>query len=354
MQPDEKEMIAESVKKIHSAITAEWKMSAQISDSTRLNYQNALVQLNKQREQAKISGKEFVLDYPNKNTRAMFASAIRRDAMQRLLHVPDMDSIESAKQLLAEVQADLVQVEAMIARHKITPKSKKSLLSDWTIGLAVLEKIRPHWRDELLSKMARSKYAALLAIQCASGCRTEELVRGVTVAKVGEGEYLITIDTAKQRVANRNNRVRVIKSFDERLERFIGLVKLNVEIKETDAPELRANAIKLAKNNYKQTLMNASERIFGMAISPKAFRSSMASDLRAVGATIIGVAEVLGHGTTDCANKYSRGLNVRGKARSVPVVLERARVKVRSKPISASLANSKQRALVPKGSSDKC
>jgi site-specific recombinase XerD len=349
MRPDDKKMFAESIKRIHAAITAEWKLSAQISDSTQLNYQNAMVQLTKQREQAKISGKEFVLDYPNKNTRAMFASAIRRDAMRRLLLVPDMDSNESAKKLLAEVQADLKQVEEMIARHKNTSKPTKSSVSDWTIGLSALEKIRPHWRNELQLKMAKSKYVALLAIQRATGCRTEEFVRGVTVAKAGEGEYLITIDTAKQRPANRDNRIRVIKSFDRRLEPFIGLVKLYVDTKETDAPEVRANAIKLAKNNYKQTLMNTSKRLFGMAISPKAFRSSMASDLRAVGATIIGVAEVLGHGTTDCANRYSRGLNVRGKARSAPVVLETARVKVQSKPISASLANSKKQALVPKG-----
>ncbi|VVC82444.1 hypothetical protein [Sideroxydans sp. CL21] len=349
MRPDEKEMFAEPVKRIHAAITAEWKMSAQISDSTRLNYQNAMVQLNKQREKAIINGVTFVLDYANKNTRAVFASAIRRDAMQRLLQVPDVDSIEGATKLLSDVQVDLLQVEAMIARHKITPKSKKSSLSEWTINLAALEKIRPRWRDELQLKMAKSKYAALLAIQRASGCRTEELVRGVTVTKAGEGEYLITIDTAKQRVANGDNRVRVIKSFDKRLEPFIGLVKLEVNTKETDPPEVRANAIKLAKNNYKQTIMNVSKRSFGMAISPKAFRASMASDLRAGGATTIGVAEVLGHGSTDCANKYSRGLNVRGKGRSAPVVLETARVKVQSKPISASLADSKKRALVPSG-----
>jgi site-specific recombinase XerD len=347
MRPDEKEMIVESVKIIHAKNTAMWKLSAQISDSTRLNYQNAMVQLNKQREQAKINGVTFVLDYPNKNTRAVFASAIRRDAMQRLLHLPHMDSIKSAKKLLTEVQVDLKQVEEMIARHKNIPKSKKSSVSDWTIGLAALEKIRPRWRDELQLKMAKSKYAALFAIQRASGCRTEELVRGVTVAKASEGEYLITIDTAKQRVANMDNRVRVIKSFDKRLEPFVGLVKLNVQTKETDAPELRANAIKLAKNNYKQTLMNTSKRLFGLAISPKAFRASMSSDLRAVGATTAGVAEVLGHGTTDCANKYSRGLNVRGRGRSIPVVLETARVKVQSKPISTSLANSKKRPLMP-------
>lgn len=347
LHPDEKKMIAESVKSIHAAITAEWKLSAQISDSTRLNYQNAMVQLNKQKEHAIIKGTAFVLDYPNKNTRALFASAIRRDAMQRLLQVPDMDSIASARKLLAEIQADLMQVETMIARHKITPKSKKSSLSDWIIRLSALEKIRPRWRDELQLKMAKSKYAALFAIQRASGCRTEELVRGVTVSKAGDGEYLIAIDTAKQRVANKDNRVRVVKSADKRLEPFIGLVKLEVQTKATDPPEVRANAIKLAKNNYKQTLMNASNRLFGLAISPKAFRSSMASDLRAAGATIVDVSEVLGHGTTDCANKYSRGLNVRGKGRSTPVVLETARVKVQSKPISASLANSKKRAPVP-------
>lgn len=347
MQPDKKEMISESVKKIHAAITAEWKMSAQISDSTRLNYQNAMVQLAKQREQAKISGITFVLDYPNKNTRAVFASAIRRDAMQRLLRVPDMDSLEDARKLLTEVQADLKQVEEMIARHKNTSKSKKSSVSDWTIGLSALEKIRPRWRDELQLKMAKSKYAALFAIQRASGCRTEELVRGVTVVKTSEGEYLITIDTAKQRAANVDNRVRVIKSFDTRLEPFVGLIRLDIQTNETDAPEVRANAIKLAKNNYKQTLMNTSKRLFGLAISPKAFRASMASDLRAIGATTVGVAEVLGHSTTDCANRYSRGLNVRGKGRSIPVVLETARVKVQSKPISASLANSKKRSLIP-------
>lgn len=349
MQPDEKKMIAESVKRIHAATTAKWKLSAQISDSTRLNYRNAMVQLAKQREKAKISGKTFVLDYPNKNTRAVFASAIRRDAMERLLHAPDLDSIESARKLLVEVQVDLMQVEEMIARNKNTPKMKKSSVGDWIIGLAELEKIRPHWRDELQLKMAKSKYAALLAILCASGCRTEELVRGVTVTKAREGEYLITIDTAKQRVTNTGNRVRVVRSFDRKLEPFIGLVKLDVKTKETDAPEVRANAIKLAKNNFKQTLMNTSERLFGMAISPKAFRSCMASDLRAGGATTVGVAEVLGHGTTDCANKYSRGLNVRGKGRSIPVLLESARVKVQSKPISASLANSQKRALVPNG-----
>ncbi len=349
MHPDEKEMITESVKRIHAAITAKWKLSAQISDSTRLNYQNTMVQLTKQKEQAKASGITFVLDYPNKNTRALFASAIRRDAMQRLLHVPELDSIDRARQLLTEVQADLKQVEEMIARHKSIPKSKKSSVSDWTIRLSALEKIRPRWRDELQTKMAKSKYAGLFAIQRASGCRTEELVRGVIVSKVCDGEYLISIDTAKQRATNEDNRVRVVRSFDERLERFIGLVKLDVETKETDPPELRANAIKLAKNNYKQTLMNTSKRLFGMAISPKAFRASMASDLRAGGATTIGVAEVLGHGTTDCANKYSRGLNVRGKGRSAPVVLESARVKVQSKPISASLANFKKRALVPNG-----
>jgi len=336
MSSREEKQVAAEIANLCKQFSLGVKMASKVSDSTLLNYANAMSQLAQQKENAKTGGEDFKLDYDNKNTRTVFASAIRRDALNKLQTLGQDNTYSQAQHMLAEITHDLVQVEAMRAKYRAEPKSKKSSLSLWTLRLAKLEKVYPNWRDELQTKMAKSKYAGCIAVQRASGCRTEELVRGVKISRDGAGGYLIEIDTAKQRAVNKDNRIRIIRSTDRRLEQFLGLVKLEVERKNSKPSESRSNKIKKAKNAYKQAMMNASKRLFGLPVSPKAFRSSIASDLRAAGALTPEVAENLGHGDTACANRYSRGLNVRGKARSTPTSVVLARVKVQSKPVSNS------------------
>lgn len=341
MNPDEKKKVTQKAKTLHDHLVQIWGMQPTISGATQLSYENALVQYAKQKQSAINEGIEFVLDIPNKNSRTVFTAAIRRSSLARLLAAGQAETVAQAMQIMRDVTEDLQQVDAMLARQKSAEKSSKFEINLWTMRIAGLEKIYPDWRDRLQRKMAQSKYAACFAVQRASGCRTEELIRGVLVTKVAEGEYQIHINTAKQRAANTDNRVRIIKSFDQALEAYVGEVKLPVELGVSDSDLDKAKAIAKAKNNYKQTMSNTSKRLFGLSITPKAFRSCMASDLRAAGASTVGVAEFLGHASTACANRYSRGLNVRGKARTSPAVLESARVKVQPKSISKSLLDAR-------------
>lgn len=337
MDSDEKENSMTKALNVRANLMTKWKMSANVSDASLLTYAQVMDQYSAQKNQAKNDGVAFELWSDNKNTRGVFATAIRRDVLDRLLLLSQSKTKGEYDVLLAEIKDDLHQVEAMLKRSREETKSKKSTINFWIMRLSIVEKYFPNWRDRLQARMANSKYAGCVAVQRVTGCRTEELVLGATVTKVAKGEYCISINTAKQRAANPSNRVRVIKSNDTSLEPFIGLVKLDVPASLEDTALGRARAVAKAKNNYKQAMSNASKRLFKVSITPKSFRSSMASDVRAAGASTVDVAEFLGHASTACANRYTRGLNARGKARSAPAKLESARVKVQSKPISTSL-----------------
>ena len=317
-------------------------LASSISDSTNLTYQRASKQYFKEKEEARLSGQKFEFDRCRANSRMVYAAAVRRNAIERLRQIVSAKTDSEVREILFEIGFDLAQVENMLARYrgkKTHETIEKIELKD---RLRVLEKIWPDWRSRLQSSMAKSKYIKCLIVQMTIGCRSEELVAGVRVEKVGRQVYELSVVTSKQRGASPDERIRVFSSTNPALEHCVGLVKLHVEHSpgagdgENEKIQ-RAMAIEKAKNSYRMTISNASIRLFGISITPKAFRYSISADVRSVGGSTANVAEFLGHGSTACANMYSRKMNTRGKARAHPPTLKVARKRVESKPLSKAL-----------------
>lgn len=349
MSPNDRKRIYEKAEKLYTQYKNQWRICDEISGASLLAYENSMRRYAKQKEMAKIEQTAFVLDQKNRNARLIYSAAIRRNALQELKMLSEAESIGVAHQRLAKISDDLKQVDNMKAKYK-SQKISNTITSEWMVRISVIEKHHPNWRDDLLSQMAGSKYEDCCLVQRVTGCRTEELVRGVKIARHENGRYLIHLSTAKQRAAVKDDRVRIIRSDNPALERFVGEVKLKVDyssLKNKTGIELtlaRAAAELKAKKNYRMTVANTSKRLFGLPITPKAFRSCITADLRSEGRRTVEIAEFLGHNSTACTNRYSRGLNIRGKGRKKPSVLEQARVKVSAKALSQSLSKKESEA----------
>jgi len=345
MNAIEKARYVEFANELIRKFKKKYGLSELIAGSSKLAYRRATAEYNREKAVAKRVGARFEFDRQNKNSRTVSSAAIRRNAIERLQQIERAKTNSEVDEIIREVKFDLYQIDSMMAKYRGDNNESigKPKLNSWKGNLRKLENMHPNWRDELQSRMDKSKYANCVAVQRATGCRTEELIRGVRVVKIDD-TYELTVNTAKQRVENPDNRLRVIRSTDARLEQSLGEVKLVVEEvvrdgkSDVEYDSALSLAIEKAKKNYRMTMSNVAKRLFGISITPKGFRCAIATDLRASGANTVGVAEFLGHGSTACANTYTKGLNARGKARGEPAVLESPRKKVEANPLSKTLA----------------
>lgn len=315
----------------------EWHLQSEIKRSTLLTYQSAYRHYAAARESARLSGTEFHYYVENQSSRNVVVAAIERYILLRTKRAVLISDAVALAIIRDSIATDIRIVSELKSSHKKIDFEKEKPFDFWREKLALLERYHPNWREELVKKMSRSKYYDCVLVQSICGCRTEELLSGVVITLTESGDCILGVKTAKMRAGDDSTSMRYIRSSDSRLRSLAGTVRLSLPSSDDMTNWERACAERKVKNNFRQTITNLSERLFGIGITPKAFRCGVASDLRSVGASTTEVSEFLGHASTACANTYSARLNSRGRARRVPAQLETARVQVFSRPMSEQL-----------------
>lgn len=320
----------------------EWGLQSELTSASLLTYENAMRRYWAIREEAKQKGMQAFLPL-NKNSRNVLAAAIQRSILERVERATGINDQQELSEIFKSITEDFEVLARLKSCSGTDSDDNEPPIDFMKQRLVLLERFRPNWREDLLEYMADSKYAKFVLIQTITGCRSEELVRGVEIGLGVFGEYLIRLDTAKQRAGSQGNTIRVVRSSDPRLAGLLGRHCLTEGLYRGLIGIHRARAEYKVKNNYRQTISNSARRLFGIAVTPKMFRCCAAADLRAHGARTSEVAEFLGHSSTACANGYSRELNVRSPARvqrrEKVASLKSPRLKVESKPLSESLIN---------------
>lgn len=284
---------------------------AAITSGTEKQYQDYAMRFESKKMAATFRREEPIFTMRNVNTIRMYRAAVNHHNRALMNSLGREADFAKAKEVLQKVMSDNKLIEQLEKNeNEKTPFSKKLKGK-----VAQLEKSIPDWRKRMDKIMEGKKYEIPYLVQRISGCRTEELKRGVFVEKVADGKYLLHIDTAKQKATDENEkeRTRIISSSDPRLERLAGKI------------------VSVQKNtNYSKTIGGLTLRHFQQEMGPYSLRYAVAADLKASGASINEQAEFLGHENDRTAGRYSSGLSSTS-GREKPATLEKARVRVQKR-----------------------
>lgn len=283
-----------------------------ITRETEKQYQEYAMRFEAKKMAATLKGEQLAFSMRNVNTIRMYRSAVNHHNRSLMLALDRETDFQSAKEVLQKVMSDNKIIGELEKQEKEkTPVSKKLKGK-----VARLEKRVPDWRARMDRIMEGKKYESPYVVQRVTGCRTEELKRGVFVEKVADGKYLLHVETAKQKAASAKDgseRTRVIASNDPRLEKLAGKI------------------VSVPKNtNYSKTIGGLTLRHFQQEMGPYSLRYAVAADLKASGASINEQAEFLGHENDKTAGRYSSGLSSTA-GREKPATLEKARVRVQKR-----------------------
>jgi integrase len=283
-----------------------------ITRETEKQYQEYAMRFESKKMAATLKGEQLAFSMRNVNTIRMYRSAVNYHNRSLMLALDRETDFQSAKEVLQKVMSDNKIIGELEKQEKEkTPVSKKLKGK-----VARLEKRVPDWRARMDRIMEGKKYESPYVVQRVTGCRTEELKRGVFVEKVADGKYLLHVETAKQKAASAKDgseRTRVIASNDPRLEKLAGKI------------------VSVPKNtNYSKTIGGLTLRHFQQEMGPYSLRYAVAADLKASGASINEQAEFLGHENDRTAGRYSSGLSSTA-GREKPATLEKARVRVQKR-----------------------
>lgn len=191
--------------------------------------------------------------------------------------------------------------------------------------LLKLERKQPGWRktlDEHYLGVRKNvtRYLGAYLVQRVTGCRSEELVIGVTIEKDRDG-FLLYVKTAKQKLQDAlpgDDRTRIIRSSNPILESLVGQT-------------VRIDSAQAYQSHFRQTC----QRKLGVDLTPYSLRYAVAADLVAAGVPLENLAEYLGHENDKTAGRYARALSRNTGAREKPAICEKARVKVQPTPRTA-------------------
>lgn len=282
-----------------------------ITRETEKQYKEYAMRFKSKKMEATLKSKRPAITMRNVNTIRMYRSAVNYHNRSLMLALDRESDFQRAREVLQEVMSDNKIIEELEKQeNEKTPFSKKLKGK-----VAQLEKRIPDWRKRMDKIMEGKKYESPYLVQRITGCRTEELKRGVFIEKVADGKYMLHIDTAKQKATDgsANERTRVIASDNPRLEKLAGKI------------------ISVEKNtNYSKTIGGLTLRHFQQEMGPYSLRYAVAADLKASGASINEQAEFLGHENDRTAGRYSSGLSSTA-GREKPATLERARVMVQKR-----------------------
>jgi len=189
-----------------------------------------------------------------------------------------------------------------------------------------LVKAPPDWEEQVAKRLS-SNYLRFWLVQCATGCRPEELSKGFSVERRSDGTLVIGIRGAKVGpFSGQPKRLLVLSIATEGW----AVQMLAARIK----PDVVLTGLRQEKstNAYCKAIKRACDKAFpGLALSAYSARHQKKADLKTAGVDRVGMAKVLGHRTTRSATYYGRA--VRGRAGSVrPIAIEATHtVKVRAK-----------------------
>lgn len=290
-------------------------INRRITPTTEKDYSRRAKQFAAKKMEAEKSGKPLV--FRTRTDLRNCAAAVMRSHLNTLAGItPYSDYQEALKQLDAAIK------DRQIFLRNYKQDQGKRQRTEKQIGkLAALEKIRPDWRDTMDLAMRNSKHYPAYVVARATGCRPAELSHGIRIERAPDnpGEYLLYVHTAKERAETRDNRLRIIRSDDSRLEPLVGRVVM-------------ANL-----KSFSTMFRDYARASLGVEIWPRTLRYAMASDAAASGWSLTQQAELLGHANDKVAKTYVAGLNTKAGTRSRPATVEKARMQVKviaSKPMS--------------------
>lgn len=284
-------------------------------DSSRLAPNTVKSYLTRQRlwaakKQAELDGLDEITFRTRLDLNAT-RSAVLQMHSERIAEIADSDDYEQSKALLKDAKDDLFRFNELgDVSYEPRDTEEKAIAR-----LARFERKRPNWRQELDRHIERSKHWPGYLVMRITGCRPEELQKGILVERDQEG-FLLHVYTAKgkKREEGIEERMRVIRSDDPRLAAFVGQV------------------VRDDKNAFSHAFRFFMRYLGAREFSPYILRYAVSADLKAAGVGIAERAEYLGHQNDETVGRYSRSLSSK-VGRERPAKLERARVRVKAREL---------------------
>lgn len=148
-----------------------------------------------------------------------------------------------------------------------------------------LKKLPTDWQTMMVEKLKKtgSTYVKAIAILQATGCRPIELENGVHIEKAYEGDFVITVKSAKGR-----------DGFERKVTSSLPILAELFSEEET----VKAKSKRLAEVLY------TISRTLGMSISAYTYRHAFASDLKASGLAKDEIAMCMGHRALKSQRSY--------------------------------------------------
>lgn len=297
-------------------------INRRISRTTEKDYERRAAQFAERKQEAEKAGQQIV--FKSRTDLRNCAAAVMRGHLKKLSAITPYSDYEEAQRHLAAATLD----RQFFLRHYKQQQARKKRFEKPIGRLAMLETLRPDWRDVMDQVMRNSKHYASLIVARATGCRPSELAHGIRVerAQDNQNEYLLHIHTMKERAeAEGASRLRIIRSDDHRLDHLVGRVVMS-DI-----------------GPFSTMFRTYAREKLGMDISPRSLRYAMAADAAAAGWSLAEQAELLGHQNDKIARTYVTGLNTTAGSRSRPARVEKARVSVQEDTPRRMPAKTKER-----------
>ena len=276
------------------------------------------------------SVKEFHFENPVFTKRDIYRASLRRDlkvildeALPTLKNlspnISDEAFNEKAKNIIREASIKFIAIEQL--SHMKKPKPVVRKMDGVIVRTHNLDKKVPTWRSDLQTNFQNSKYFDAYVVQRITGCRPEELEKGVKLIKVDDG-YELCVDTAKEREDKKisdtpENRIR--KIFTNEQNELLG----NIANRNNGVVSIQR------KGAYKKEFERRTISLFRVPLTSYALRYAVSADLRYSGMSTLQIAGFLGHCDDQNAYGYSKGMATGGKGREQPAKVTQARIQVR-------------------------
>lgn len=193
---------------------------------------------------------------------------------------------------------------------------------------ASLKRLPPDWREQMAAKMSPGLRLQWL-MQCVTGCRSEELKKGVTVTMRRDGRLQTSVNGAKTgKRAGQPTREMVILAMD-------GVARELAKFLQPEKP-VTSKFRAIDVDAYRKAVTRVGERLFltkesAERVTPYSARNQFKADITKAGLSRQQIAQAMGHSTTRSAVYYGRGVRSRGDGSVTPIAVSAARsVKMRA------------------------
>lgn len=181
-----------------------------------------------------------------------------------------------------------------------------------------LHKAPPDWDEQVTKKLSSSYYLPYWLVQCATGCRPQELSNGFSIERRSDGTLCIEVLGAKVGPTSGQARRSVLLSVANE-----GWAVKQLAAKLPPNKVLSGLRQGRSVGAYCQAIKRACKATFPhLQLSAYSARHQKKADLKKAGLDRVALAKFLGHRTTRSAVHYGRA--VRGRAGSVKPVAVRA------------------------------